>query len=429
MAAIVVLFTRDLRVHDNPALHTACATGQPVVPLFVVDPSIPSSPNRDRFLVESLAGLRDSLRARGADLVVRHGDPVAEAVGLARDTAATGVALATDASGYAARRQRRLAAACTCHRLSVMLCDGVTVVPPGALRPSGGTDHYRVFTPYWRAWREHPRRAELPAPRRIRFPDDIPPGELPEPGPGHSGDLPPGGEPAALRRLDAWQRLADGYADHRDDLVADRTSRLSPYLHFGCVSPLTVGNRLAAYPEFVRQLCWRDFHHQVLAAFPGLGRTAYRPGADDRWRDDPDGLAAWQSGHTGVPVVDAGMRQLAAEGFLPNRARLISAGFLTRILGIDWRSGMRWYQRWLVDADLANNAGNWQWVAGTGNDTRPGRGFNPLRQAHRFDPDGGYVRRWVQELVDIPGPAVHRPWRLPRGPRPHYPAPLAVKAD
>jgi len=445
MAAIVVLFTRDLRVHDNPALHTACATGQPVVPLFVLDPAVPSSPNRDRFLVESLAGLRAALRQRGADLVIRRGDPVAEAVRMASRTRARGITVARDISGYAVRREHRLAGECRSHRLSLTLCDGVTIVPPLALRPSGGADHYRVFTPYWRAWRKQPWRTELPAPGWITLPDGIgtvgrggfdrtaapeDTGQIPEPGSGGSPELPPGGETAARRRLDAWQRHAPGYPDHHDDLAADRTSRLSPYLHFGCVSPLAVASRLSDSEDFVRQLCWRDFHHQVLAAFPRLARDPYRPGASDDWRVDPDALVAWQSGDTGVPIVDAGMRQLAAEGFLPNRARLITAGFLTRTMRIDWRHGLRWYQRWLVDADVANNAGNWQWVAGTGNDPRPNRGFNALRQARRFDPDGEYVRRWVPELGNIPGPAVHQPWLLPAGRRPtRYPQPLAVTAD
>jgi deoxyribodipyrimidine photo-lyase len=174
---------------------------------------------------------------------------------------------------------------------------------------------------------------------------------------------------------------------------------------------------------FVRQLCWRDFYHQLLAGYPELGRKSYRPRATDQWRDDPDALAAWQAGQTGVPVVDAGMRQLAAEGFMHNRARLITAAFLTKSLGLDWREGIRWYADLLVDADVANNAGNWQWVAGTGTDTRPNRQFNPLRQADRFDPAGEYVRRWVPELDRIPGRAVHRPWLRPGG---HcgYPAPL-----
>jgi deoxyribodipyrimidine photo-lyase len=186
---------------------------------------------------------------------------------------------------------------------------------------------------------------------------------------------------------------------------------MSPYLHFGCVSPVTVWTAIDS-DEYRRQLCWRDFYHQVLYAFPDLPRRNYRPGAADAWRDDPAALAAWREGCTGFPIVDAGMRQLAGEGWMHNRARLITASFLTRQLGLDWREGAQWYARLLLDADLANNIGNWQWVAGTGNDPRHGRQFNPVRQAQRFDHDGSYVRRWVPELAHIPDGAVHQPWRL-----------------
>lgn len=412
----VVLFTRDLRVHDNPALHAAAATAERLVPLFVVDPAIPAGANRRQFLAGCLADLRESLRRRGADLLVRRGDPAAEAVRAARETGATSIYGASDYSGYAAARERRLAAACRQQRLALQLLPGVTIVPPGAVRPAGGGDHYRVFTPYHRAWREHRWRAELPAPDRLRLPPgttgDDPRAWLGPAGAG-SPSLPAGGESAARRRLAGWLPQAGGYAGRQDDLAADRTSRLSGHLHFGCLSPLSVASSPGQSPELVRQLCWRDFYHQVLAAFPELPRRAYRRPGSDRWRADPEALAAWQAGRTGVPVVDAGMRQLAAEGFLPNRARLITASYLTRQLGLDWRAGAAWYDELLVDADVASNYGNWQWVAGTGNDTRPNRRLNLLRQARRFDPDGHYVRRWVPELAGVPGPAVHTP--LPGG--------------
>jgi deoxyribodipyrimidine photo-lyase len=218
----------------------------------------------------------------------------------------------------------------------------------------------------------------------------------------------PGGETAGLAQLSSWRRNAHRYPYSHDALAVAATSRLSPYLHFGCVSPLAAVEPF--FPEeFVRQMCWRDFYAQLLAGFPALARTAYRPSARDDWRHDQDALSAWQEGQTGVPIVDAGMRQLAAEGFMHNRARLITASYLTKTLGLDWRLGLDWFARWLLDADVANNAGNWQWVAGIGTDTKPYRGFNPIRQAHRFDPDGEYVRQWVPELADIAGPGVHGP--------------------
>ena len=218
------------------------------------------------------------------------------------------------------------------------------------------------------------------------------------------------------------------YDDRHDDLAGDATSRLSPYLHFGLVSPNEVAATVDGLPgsvPFLRQLCWRDFHHQVTDAFGAIARDDYRPGGD-RWRTSPDDLDAWREGLTGLPIVDAGMRQLRSEGWMHNRARLIAASFLTKQLRIDWRGGADHFMRWLVDGDVANNFGNWQWVAGTGNDTRPNRSFSPMRQAGRFDPDGDYVRRYIPELSGLAGPAVHRPWRLDHTERQRldYPAPI-----
>jgi len=348
----IVLFTRDLRVHDNPALELACRSAEHVVPLFVVDEGLRFAvPNRARFLRESLADLRQSLRQRGGDLVLRRGDPVEEALRLAADVDADGLVLARDVSAYARRRWQRLEKECGERRIALRAVESVTVVPPGAVTPAGG-DHFKVFTPYWRAWAD---------------------------------------------------------------------------LHFGCLSPLELAVRAGKAggeggQAYVRQLCWRDFHAQVAAAFPALPYRDYRPRRAG-WREDAHALDAWKNGRTGYPIVDAGMRQLAAEGFMHNRARLLVASFLTKQLNIHWTEGARHFFDLLVDGDIANNSGNWQWVAGTGNDTRPNRQFNLLRQAQRFDPDGEYVRRYVPELAAVEGGAVHAPWKLDRRPR-GYPAPL-----
>jgi deoxyribodipyrimidine photo-lyase len=436
----VVLFHRDLRLHDHPALAAACADAPEVIPLFVIDPRVPAGPNRRAFLRDGLRDLKRSLQRRGADLVLRQGDPVAEAVRVATATGAAGIDITADISAYATARQRRLAEACDEARLALRLHPGITVVPPGELRPAGG-GFYQIFTPYWRAWQQHRWRDESTIPQRIALPGGVDPGEpahLDAYARGHGAtsagnsptapDLIEPGETAALHRLAGWVGSAGAYDTFRDDLAADRTSRLSAYLHFGCLSPRTVADACAGHPAFLRQLCWRDFYHQVLAGFPALPREALRRRASDTWREDGDALAAWQSGHTGMPIVDAGMRQLIHQGYLHNRARLITAGYLVRTLGLDWRAGAAWYAHQLVDADLANNNGNWQWVAGTGNDARPYRGFNPVRQARRFDPDGDYVRRWVPELAGVDGPAVHTPWLLPTAARAglSYPSPIAA---
>ncbi|MFV2102472.1 cryptochrome/photolyase family protein [Micromonospora sp. LOL_024] len=425
----VVLFTRDLRVHDHPALATSCAAFDRVVPLYVLDPALARlSPNRTRFLHQSLAALRAALRGLGGDLVVRQGDPVVETIRLAGEVGAEAVALSADVSGFAGRRARRLRTECERQRLHLRFFPGLTVVEPGALQPGGG-DHYRVFSPYHRAWSGQRWRDELVRPARVVLPVGVAVGRLPALPAGDSPDVVTGGEDEARRRLTWWLPKVADYADRHDDLAGDGTSRLSSYLRFGCVSPLTVVNQVGDRDSsFVRQVCWRDFYYQVTAAFPDISRTAYRRGADEQWRYDGDALTAWSQGRTGLPVVDAGMRQLRAQGWLHNRARLITAGYLTKTLGLDWRDGLAVYSRWLLDGDVANNPGNWQWVAGTGNDTKPYRGFNPARQAERYDPDGAYVRRWVPELASVAGKAVHQPWRLPGAVRGalDYPPPLEM---
>jgi deoxyribodipyrimidine photo-lyase len=418
METAIVLFTRDLRVRDNPALALACARARQVVPLFVVDPALTVPPNRARFLAESVAALREELRERGGDLVIRHGDPVREVIEVAGQTAAGAVFTAADVSRYAAQRQRRLAEECARHRLALEVTPGHAVVQPGDLQPSGG-DHYRIFTPYWRAWRAAAWRQSCPTPPVIRVPPGIKPGDPPALATGSSRGLAPGGERAGRELAGAWlDGPLSGYAESRDDLAGDQTSRLSAYLRFGCVSPLELAR--AALPraggeEFCRQLAWRDFFHQVTAAFPDIARTDYRTGpgpAPRSWSTDARALDAWRAGQTGIPVVDAGMRQLAAEGFMHNRARMFTASFLTRTLGIDWRHGYRHFGDLLADGDVACNAGNWQWVAGTGNNPRPSRVLNPLRQAERFDRDGEYTRRYVPELSGLAVPYIHVPWRL-----------------
>ena len=418
----VALFTRDLRVHDNPVL-VAAAESARVVPLFVVDDGVRGRgfvcPNRASFLVQCLEQLHAGLRDAGGRLVVRRGDVVEEVRRVSAETAARRVHVASDVSGFAQRRRRLLEEGLAADgRELVVHEEVVTAVEPGAVAPVG-RDHFAVFTPYFRQWSQRSLRRLLDPPGRLRLPR-IRGGELPSPEelvPGErSPELLPGGEREARRRLERWIGDAHGYADDHDALAADATSRLSPYLHFGCLSAVEVvrrvGQETAGAEAFVRQVAWRDFHHQVLAANPGASWQDYRP-RGDRWRHDEREFEAWRAGRTGYPIVDAGMRQLTAEGWMHNRARLLVASFLTKTLYMDWRLGARHFLDLLVDGDVANNQMNWQWVAGTGTDTRPNRVHNPLTQAHRYDPDGAYVRRYIPELSHIDGPAVHEPWRLP----------------
>jgi deoxyribodipyrimidine photo-lyase len=429
----LVLFNRDLRVHDNPAL-AAAAKAERTVPLFVFDERLLRSrfaaPNRVAFMLEALHDLDEALRKAGGRLFVREGDPVREAIAIARECGATQLHVSADWSAYARGREERLARACAEERIEFTAHPGVTIVPPGAVTPASG-DHFKVFTPYHRAWSGVPKRQQAPAPRQLSVPPKLRAGRLPTLDALLSGAPSPrrlpGGEGEGRKRMRSFFRDDLGrYEDRHDDLAGDGTSRLSAYIRWGCVSPLELageadGRRGGA--AVVRQLCWRDFHHQVLAATPSLPRRDYRP-RRDRWSKSKRAFEAWQQGRTGYPLVDAAMRQLAEEGFMHNRARMTVASFLCKDLYVDWRPGAWHFWDLLTDGEIANNAGNWQWVAGTGNDTRPNRVLNPVRQAERFDPEGLYVRRYLPELESVRGKAIFRPWAMEGFDRLDYPEPL-----
>ena len=427
MRVAVVWLTRDLRVHDHPALAEACRLAERVVPLFVLDEALLSrSANRSAFLADCLHDLDASLRSLGGGLVVRAGpDPVAEAVRVVDEVGASAVFLAADATSRAQRREAALLG--SGRRLDVRVFDCHTVIGPGVVAPSG-TSHYRVFSPYHRAWAAAPWRSLEHPPARVMLPEHIDRGVLPR----RTIPLPEGwvgGETEARRRADAWFAAGSRrYGELRNVLSTHGTSKLSPYLRFGCLSPLELALR-AGPGEFQRQLCWRDFYFQLLSANPWSETRDLVPSVSD-WDDDEDVLAAWSEGRTGYPLVDAGMRQLAAEGWMHNRARMIAASFLTKQLNVDWRHGARHFGRLLLDGDPASNVGGWQWVAGTGADTRPGRIFNPTLQARRYDPSGDYVRRYVPELAHLPARIVHEPWRLAGTPEaPDYPEPIVDHAE
>lgn len=429
----LVLFNRDLRVHDHPALDAA-AKAKRVVPLFVLDERLLRSrfaaPNRVVFMLEALRDLDASLREAGARLFVRRGDPVREAVAVARECGAGSIHVSADWSAYARRREERLARACEEERIEFHAHPGITVVDPGAVTPASG-DHFKVFTPYHRAWSQLPRREGHRAPRKLTVPGRLAAGRLPSLGSLVDGSTSPrrlrGGETEGRKLMRAFLRDGlGGYEDGHDDLAGDRTSRLSAYIRWGCVSPLELAREAGERRGgggFVRQLCWRDFHHQVLAATPSLPHRDYRR-RGDRWSRSRRVLEAWREGRTGYPLVDAAMRQLAEEGFMHNRARMTVASFLCKDLYVDWREGAWHFWDLLTDGEIANNAGNWQWVAGTGNDTRPNRVLNPIRQAERFDPEGHYARRYLPELESVRGKAIFRPWRMEGFERLDYPPPL-----
>jgi deoxyribodipyrimidine photo-lyase len=423
MSCALVLFTSDLRLHDQPVLTAALREHEQIVPAFVIDERLLATscaaPNRLLFLLQSLHDLEASLSSRGGALAIRRGDVVTQTLALAKRWKVESIYIADGPTPYARSRQQRLREACRTERIELRTLPGPGILGPGAITPTGG-DHYRVFTPYWRVWSEQPMAPSSATPRRIPIPAGMNNSRIPSLA--ALTDASPsraltnsGGETEARKLLARWLKHGiERYEDRHDDLAGDETSHLSAHLHFGCLSARELRARCernAGAEAFIRQLCWRDFHQQVLAARPDLPHADYRSrGA--RWHTGKRVIEAWKEGMTGYPIVDAGMRQLANEGFMHNRARLVVGSFLTKTLRVNWRVGAAHFASLLSDADIANNVGNWQWVAGTGNDTRPNRLLNPLRQAERFDPRGEYVRRYVPELESLAGNAIHEPWKL-----------------
>ena len=421
----IVWFRRDLRVHDHPSL-TAAAAADRVVPVFVLDDALLegrfASGPRTRFLLGTLDELRAALRERGADLVIRRGRPERELLALAEEAGADELHFASDVSPFAMARDRRVEEAMAGAGVEVVRHPGLFVADVGKPRTKDGKP-FSVFSPFWRAWEQLPRRDVRGAPRKLSLPSGLAVGAIPSAdGLESVADPFPPGEKAARERMHAWLRDGIGrYAD-RHDLVEGGTSELSPYLHFGCLSPRELeekasgsGRGAAAY---VRQLCWRDFYAHVLLHNPRNAHHAHQARMDAlEWEDDDEAFAAWCSGRTGFPIVDAGMRQLLGRGWIHNRARLIVASFLTKDLHIDWRRGEAHFMRYLVDGDEAQNNGNWQWISSVGVDPAPyfRRMYNPMTQQMRHDPDGAYVRRWVPELRDVPLAKLAEPWKLSDG--------------
>ncbi len=440
----VLWFRRDLRLHDHPALAAAMAGGGRVAPLFVIDDALLHgrwrSANRTWFLRGSIRALATGLADLGAPLTVLRGDPVALVPAYAAAVGAARVVASRDYAPYGRHRDERVAADLADRGVAWVEAPGQLIGEPMSVLTSEARP-FRVYGPFRRAWHRVDRRAALGVPPRIRGLDA--PGEhgatrarsgvsaavvvrteadldriLPSIVPSAGARLlPEPGEPAARRRLDAWasSEALDGYATGRDRLDLHGTSRLGADLRFGLLSPIEVAERCAGPGEgrgrFLDELAWRDFYAHLLWHEPRAAHQAYRVELDGvAWERDPALIDAWRDGRTGYPVVDAAMRQLRESGWMHNRARMITAMFLTKDLGVDWRIGERHFMEHLVDGDPASNNGGWQWAASTGTDPQPWfRVFNPARQGRRHDPDGSYVRRWVPELSAIAGPAVHEP--------------------
>lgn len=427
MANAIWWIRRDLRLYDNPALTAALEGGRTVVPAFFLDDRLlqgaTASPVRNRFLAGGLASLDQSLRALGGRLIVRRGDPRAELARLSREVAAEVIVAEVDHSPFARRRDAEIAAS-----LPLQWVNGLTIQPPElVVRPDGSP--YTVFGAFRRLWDSLPppsRRGLLPSPSSLPPLPDIPSQPLEAKSPPEA--FPPG-EAEAMRRLERFlEGPAAEYDEGRNRLDWDGTSALSPYFRFGMLSARTAfvhaAEALAAAESpvarrslhaWIGELVWREFYVAILHHFPHVLRHAFRPALRKiRWHNEPEAFEAWKAGRTGYPVVDAAMRQLAQTGWMPNRARMIVASFLTKDLLIDWQWGERWFMQNLVDGDPAANNGGWQWTAGVGTDAAPYfRIFNPTRQAEKFDPQGAYVRRWIPELKNVPDEYIHEPGRMP----------------
>ena len=425
----IVWFRHDLRVRDHPALRAALDAHDRVVSVFCFDDRLlhgrHESGPRTQFLLECLRDLDGELRARGGGLLIRHGRPERELVALARELGAVAVHVTADVSPFARKRGERTRKALAGAGIEVHSHLGLNAIDVREIATKQGKP-YTVFSPFHRSWLEAERRDVLEAPRELPpIPSKLAKGRIPSLRSlrltQEVTDPAPGGEAEARNTL---ERFLDGsvaeYNEIHDALGRDRTSRLSPYLHFGCVSVRQIEQRLprGGGPEaFRRQLCWRDFYHHVLLNFPRNAKSEFqdRYRGKIKWSYAEKPFEAWKQGQTGYPLVDAGMRQLVREGWMHNRARLVVGSFLTKDLGIDWRWGERWFMRLLIDGDQANNNSNWQWIASVGTDPQPAfrRIYNPARHQERYDPDNSYVRRYVPELRSVPDAYVREPWTMP----------------
>ena len=417
MSCSLMWFRRDLRLADNPALLQAQAAADEVVPVFVLDPALwhPAGLPRRAYLIRSLRALRASI----GGLVVRTGDPAAVLASLAAETGASGVHVAADFGPYGARRDATVEKALTDLGVPLVRCGSSYAVPPGSLQTA---EHqpFKVFTPFYRAWRASGWPRPAAAPGDVRWAVALPSDPLPEVELPSNLRLPEAGEQAARLR---WRRfLAKGlrrYGEHRDRPDLDATSRMSVHLKWGEIHPRTLladlddatSAETRSVSRYGSELAWREFYADVLLHRPDSARSHFRPEFEALPFDEPDArFAAWCEGRTGYPIVDAGMRQLLREGWIHNRVRMIVASFLVKDLRIDWQHGARHFMRWLVDGDLASNMHGWQWTAGSGTDpTTYYRVFNSTEQGKRFDPDGAYIRRYVAELSDVPAPQIHEP--------------------
>lgn len=428
----IVWLRRDLRLSDNPALKTAVEENEAVVPVYILESAGArwgmGAASRV-WLHQSLLSLASDLEAAGARLVIREGDCLDCLRALVAETGATRIYWNRLYDPRTIERDTRIRKELEKAGIETRRFNGALLYEPWEVENKQGKP-YRVYTPFWRELESRGAPAapvarvnEVPPPHD--WPASVPVeklGLLPEI-PWHESILDawtPGEKSAHASLEEFLEEDVEHYDERRDYPGEPSTSRLSPHLHFGEISPRTVFDaalqRASKVTPYLRQIVWREFAHSLLYHFPETVEENLNTSFDAfPWRQAPAELRAWQKGQTGYPIVDAGMRELWHTGWMHNRVRMIVGSFLVKDLLIHWLEGARWFWDTLVDADLANNTMGWQWIAGCGADAAPYfRVFNPVTQGEKFDKDGEYVRRWVPELKDMPGKYLHKPWEAPQ---------------
>ncbi len=447
-------FRNDLRVADNLALAEAARRCERLTLLFVFDDGLLGGADmgsaRVTFLLESLTALQRRLESSGQTLRLLRGDPRKLVPRMLDEIGAELLSFNRDTTPYALARDREISERVRGSGVEVVSENDRVVFSGDAVLTKTGRP-YTVFTPYRNAWMERYTRLRPHAARAPRLPPPprLPGGKTSVPSAEElgfetfSGSLPArGGEEPGRRRLVRFLETAGAtYHEDRDRPDRDGTSRLSPHLHFGTLSVRQCldaaqsaidddSRRRTGVRKWVDELIWREFYAQVLEHHPRVRRRSFKPEFDAlEWEDRDEHFEAWCAGETGFPIVDAGMRQLRATGWMHNRLRMIVASFLTKDLLVDWRRGEAHFSRLLVDADAASNNGGWQWAASTGTDAQPYfRIFNPTRQGERYDPEGEFVRRWVGELEGLGPREIHAPSASPLLAA-DYPAPIVDHAE
>ncbi|CAG0951707.1 Deoxyribodipyrimidine photo-lyase [Anaerolineae bacterium] len=433
---------RDLRLNDNTALYAALTTAAIVIPVFILDDRLLHAPRlkgaRTAWMLQGLQVLDQDIQRLGGRLIVRHGPPVSEMLAVCHESGAAAVFWNRDYSPYALKRDQSVRQALNKAGVSTHDFKDLILHEPNEI-PTRTGKPYEVYTPFSKAWHAVPKPPRLPDLERSELKRLNPPIGLrsdPLPTPEELGItaapapiVPPGEKPALNRLADFLHKPVYGYKEGRNDLPSPATSILSPYLRWGMISPrVCLGEAqrvLERTPDpearggivsWISELIWREFNYSILINHPRIVRQNFRPQYDAiQWGNNPQWLDAWQSAQTGYPIVDAAIRQLLEAGWMHNRARMIVASFLCKDLLIDWRQGEAFFMRHLLDGDLANNVGGWQWTAGTGTDAAPYfRIFNPHAQSQKYDPQGEYIKTYVPALKNVPPAYIHAPHLMPR---------------